>query len=219
MDIKISASILSADLLHLEDEVRRVAASGADMLHYDVMDSVFVPNISFGLPVLKAVSAVTDLFMDVHLMMRDPHRYIREFAKAGADMITFHLESASDPFQTIEAIHDCGLKAGIALKPATPARAVLPFLDEVENILVMTVEPGFGGQSYLHEMDPKIARIRSLLEGRRVHLQVDGGINGETTAEAVRAGADLLVAGSYLFGMDEMTDGVEEMRRAAGRTS
>ncbi len=219
MDIKISASILSADLLHLEDEVRRVEAAGTDMLHYDVMDSVFVPNISFGLPVLQAVSGATDLFLDVHLMMRDPLRYIQDFAKAGADMITFHLESASDPFQTIAAIHDCGLKAGIALKPATPARAVLPFLDDVENILVMTVEPGFGGQRYLHEMDQKIARIRSLLEGRRVYLQVDGGINGETTAEAVRAGADLLVAGSYLFGMDDMGKGIAEMRAAAGRTS
>jgi len=135
------------------------------------------------------------------------------FVEAGADMITFHLESKSDPFRTIEAIHEKGIKAGIAIKPKTPAKAILPFLDEVENILVMTVEPGFGGQGYIHEMTPKIQEVRQMIGNRKIYLQVDGGINDETAQIAQNAGANLLVAGSYLFSAPDMLNAVEGLRK------
>lgn len=214
MERKISASILNADLLHLEESIRRAEQAGVDMLHFDVMDGVFVPNISFGMPLLQAASDLSDLFMDVHLMITDPIRYIEDFAKAGADMITFHLESVSDPFQTIRLIHDHGCTAGISIKPNTPARAVLPFLEEVENILVMTVEPGFGGQSYMHHTNDKIAQIRYWLDKskHKTYLEVDGGINAQTILEADAAGADLYVAGSYLFRSEDMYAAVQSLR-------
>ena len=204
MERKISASILNADLMQLGEEITRVERAGVEMLHYDVMDGWFVPNISFGMPVLQAADKQSELFMDVHLMINNPCMYVRNFAESGADMITFHLESLSDPFDTIQSIHSYGIKAGIALKPHTPARAVLPFLDEVENILVMTVEPGFGGQSYMHDMNEKIAEIRQMLGDRKCYLQVDGGINAETVLEAEKAGADLFVVGSYLLRTDDI---------------
>ena len=213
MDTIISASFLSADMMHLADELTRAKKSGVDMVHYDVMDGIFVPNISFGIPVLKAISKETDLFIDVHLMIENPQVYVTNFAGAGADMITFHLESRSDPFQTIHAIHDKGIKAGIAIKPQTPAKAILPFLDEVENILVMTVEPGFGGQGYIHKMTAKIQEVRQLIGERQIYLQVDGGINAETAEIAQNAGANLLVAGSYLFSAPDMGEAVEGMRQ------
>ena len=218
MDTIISASFLSADMLHLADELKRAKKSGVDMVHYDVMDGIFVPNISFGIPVLKAISKETDLFIDVHLMIENPLLYIMDFAGAGADMITFHLESRSDPFRTIEAIHEKGIKAGIAIKPQTPARAILPFLDEVENILVMTVEPGFGGQGYIHEMTAKIEEVRQLIGERQIYLQVDGGINAETAEIAKNAGANLLVAGSYLFSAPDMGEAVERIREKGAKT-
>ncbi|MEE5993218.1 MAG: ribulose-phosphate 3-epimerase [Oscillospiraceae bacterium] len=213
METIISASFLSADMLHLADELRRAKESNVDMVHYDVMDGVFVPNISFGIPVLKAISKDTDLFIDVHLMIENPQLYVMNFVEAGADMITFHLESKSDPFRTIEAIHEKGIKAGIAIKPKTPAKAILPFLDEVENILVMTVEPGFGGQGYIHEMTPKIQEVRQMIGNRKIYLQVDGGINDETAQIAQNAGANLLVAGSYLFSAPDMLNAVEGLRK------
>ncbi len=216
MTRKISASILNADLLHLAEEVSRVRDAGADMLHFDVMDGLFVPNISFGLPVLQAVGKDTDLFLDVHLMIDDPLRYVREFADAGADMITFHLESRSDPMQTIQAIHDLGCKAGISIKPGTPVDALKPFVDHVENLLVMTVEPGFGGQSYIHEMNDKIRTLRHWIGGREIYLQVDGGVNADTIGEAAGAGADLIVAGSYLFRAPDMAAAVRALRDAEG---
>lgn len=212
MDRQISVSILSADLLHLEDEVRRLEQAGADMLHFDVMDGLFVPNISFGLPVLEAISGATSLYMDVHLMINDPLRYIRNFAKSGAQLITFHVESASDPFQTIEEIHAHGCKAGLSLKPGTPARAILPFLEEIDLVLVMTVEPGFGGQSYLHDMTAKIAEIKEMIGERSIRLEVDGGINAETAPLAAGAGADVLVTGSYLFRQKDMGAAVRQLR-------
>ena len=199
LERKISASILNADLLRLGEEISRVEQAGVEMLHFDVMDGWFVPNISFGMPVLQAADKQSELFMDVHLMINNPLLYVKDFADAGADMITFHLESLSDPFDTIKTIHSYGIKAGISLKPRTPARAVLPFLDEVENILVMTVEPGFGGQTYMHDMNDKIREIRQMLGTRDCYLQVDGGINAETILEAEAAGADLFVVGSYLL--------------------
>lgn len=208
----ISASILNANMLHLEEEVRRLEENGADMLHFDVMDGVFVPNISFGLPVLHAISGVSSLYKDVHLMIENPILYITEFAKAGADLITFHLESNSDPFRTIDLIHETGCKVGVSLKPGTPARALLPFLDEIDMILVMTVEPGFGGQSYMHDMTAKIMQVRDMIAGRSIRLEVDGGINPETADEAAGAGAEVLVAGSYLFRHENMHKAILSLR-------
>lgn len=213
MNTKISASILNADLMHLKDEVRRLEVAGADMLHFDVMDGVFVPNISFGLPVLQAISEETALFMDVHLMIQNPLSYIQEFAKAGAELITFHLESASDPFQTIAKIHAYDCHAGLSIKPGTPAKALLPFLDELDYVLVMTVEPGFGGQSYMHDMTAKIAEVREMIGDRLIRIEVDGGINDETAPLALQAGAQVLVAGSYLFdAQSDMRSAVDSLR-------
>ena len=212
MKRQVSASILNSDLLHLADEIARLEMAGVDMLHFDVMDGLFVPNISFGIPVLQAVAKKSQLFMDVHLMISRPHLYIADFARSGADMITFHLESESDPAETIRLIHEAGCKAGISVKPGTPGEALLPYLDSVENVLVMTVEPGFGGQSFIWEMTDKIRLLRQAIGSREIHLQVDGGINAETVHAAVEAGADLLVAGSYLLGHPDMPAAVQTLR-------
>ncbi|MDE5563777.1 MAG: ribulose-phosphate 3-epimerase [Oscillospiraceae bacterium] len=212
METQVSASILNADLLHLEEEVRRLENAGADMLHYDVMDGIFVPNISFGLPVMRAISDITELFMDVHLMIQRPHVYIQDFVQAGADMITFHLESESDPMETIHAIHDAGCKAGVSVKPSTPGAAVKPYLDELDNILVMTVEPGFGGQGFMHDMLDKIREIREMIVDKPITLQVDGGINAQTALLVSEAGAGLLVAGSYLFRHADLCEAVQTLR-------
>ncbi len=216
MDKQISVSILSADLLHLEDEVHKIEQSGADMLHFDVMDGMFVPNISFGFPVLKAISGMTDLYMDVHLMIQNPTLYIRDFVKSGADMITFHIESGMSPFDTINTIHHYGCKAGLSIKPRTPAKAILPFLDEIDCILVMSVEPGFGGQSYLPEATEKIKEVRSLIGERNILIEVDGGINAGTAPLAAGAGADILVAGSYLFSQPDMGTAIAGLKQVTG---
>ncbi|MDE6729263.1 MAG: ribulose-phosphate 3-epimerase [Oscillospiraceae bacterium] len=213
---EISVSILSADLLHLQDELEKLKQADADQLHFDVMDGQFVPNISFGLPVLQAVSKQTDLFLDVHLMIRNPLQYIENFASAGADLITFHLESADDPFQVIAEIRKQHCKVGISVKPGTPAKALLPFLDLVDVILIMTVEPGFGGQSYLHDMTEKIRAIKNMLQERdlrNVRIEVDGGIDAGTAPEALQAGADILVSGSYLFRQDDMKSAIMQLKR------
>lgn len=210
----ISASILNADLLHLEDVVRKLEAAKADMLHFDVMDGVFVNNISFGIPILTALSEATAMYKDVHLMITNPLRYVDAFAKAGADMITFHLESESDPTETINAIHAAGCKAGISIKPATPASAVLPYLSQVEMVLVMTVEPGFGGQGFIHDTTDKITEIRREAEKRGLSLmiEVDGGINHETAPIVWNAGADVFVVGSYLFRHESLVEAISGLR-------
>ncbi|MBD5143485.1 MAG: ribulose-phosphate 3-epimerase [Ruminococcus sp.] len=212
MNTQIAVSMLSADMLHLHDELEKLKQAGADILHFDVMDGMFVPNISFGLPVLQAVSKQTDLFIDVHLMIQNPVDYIQDFAKAGADLITFHLESSSNPFEVIKLIKNTGCQVGISVKPATPAKALLPFLDDIDVILVMTVEPGFGGQSYLHEMTAKIAEIKSMMQDRNIKIEVDGGIDATTASEALQAGATILVSGSYLFNQREMRKAIEQLR-------
>lgn len=214
MKNKISASILNADLLHLEDVVRKLEAAKTDMLHFDVMDGVFVNNISFGIPILTALSEATSMYKDVHLMITDPIRYVDAFASAGADMITFHLESESDPTETIRAIHAAGCKAGISIKPATPAETVFPYLDQVEMVLVMTVEPGFGGQGFIHEMTDKISEIRRQANdsGLSLMIEVDGGINNDTAPIVWDAGADVFVVGSYLFRHENLVDAVNGLR-------
>lgn len=202
----VSASVLSADLLNIESEIRRLERNGIDMLHFDVMDGIFVNNITYGLPMLEAVRKATDMTIDVHLMIQDPIRYTERFAKCGADIISFHLESDSDASKTIQSIKNNGAKASIALKPGTSAEKVYDYLPELDMVLVMTVEPGFGGQSFISGTVEKIRDIRRRIDelGLDTDVQVDGGINAETSGIVKKAGANVLVSGSYLFRADDM---------------
>lgn len=198
----ISPSILSADFNILGQQIREVEESGATYLHIDVMDGMFVPSISFGMPVIASIRKNSKLVFDVHLMIEEPLRYIEEFAKCGADIITFHLEAAKERTEeTIEKIHALGCKAGLSIKPGTPVAKIEPYLERVEMILIMTVEPGFGGQKYIPASTEKIRETRALAEkhGLDMDIQVDGGINEETARIVKAAGANVLVAGSSVF--------------------
>nr|MBN1229782.1 ribulose-phosphate 3-epimerase [Anaerolineae bacterium] len=199
--VKIAPSILSADFSHLAYDIAQVEAAGADQIHIDVMDGHFVPNISMGPIVVTAVRKSTRLPLDVHLMISDPLRYIEAFAKAGADALTIHLEADSPVSQTIQAIHSYGLKAGIAINPATPAKALQAILPEVDIILIMTVNPGFGGQVFIDGSVSKISTIYEMVveANLTVDIAVDGGINNQTTLAAVAAGANVVVAGNAIF--------------------
>ena len=199
----VAPSLLSADFAHLARDCRSCLDAGAEFLHFDVMDGHFVPNISFGAPVLSSIAKAVPAFYDVHLMLTDPLDYLPMFLKAGASMITFHLEANSPVEETIDAIHAGGAKAGIVLKPATPAEAAFPWLDKVEMVLVMSVEPGFGGQKFQSGALDKLAAIRqqAVKTGRSELLpEVDGGIDRNTAPLCVKAGASVLVAGSAVFG-------------------
>lgn len=206
--IRISPSLLAADFSRLDRELDRV--SDADALHLDVMDGIFVPNISFGPPILQSIRPKTSLFFDVHLMITHPLDYIETFVKCGADCITFHLESDSDPLKTIEKIHSFGKQAGISIKPATAPKAVLPFLPKLDMVLVMSVEPGFGGQKFMDSALEKIRFLRSAAPD--ITLNVDGGINADTGRRCVEAGANMLVAGSYVFGAQDPSAAIASLR-------
>ncbi len=211
MNNLVSVSILSSDFMNLLEDIKTIEKSGADMLHFDVMDGIFVNNISFGFPILKTVNKNTDMHLDVHLMITDPLRYIEECHIGGADTITFHIESESDPDKTIEAIKKTGAKIGLSVKPNTPFERIKPYMDKIDMLLVMTVEPGFGGQSFMEEMLEKISIARKHIteNNLNVDIQVDGGINEHTAKLAAKAGANIMVAGSYLFKAENMGDAVK----------
>lgn len=195
MEMKISPSMLASDYANLEAELKK--CESAELIHLDVMDGHFVPNISIGAPVIKAMKRVCSVPFDVHLMISDPLKYIKDFADAGADIITFHTECESNINETINKILECGCKAALAVKPATPVEAVYPYIDKLSMVLVMTVEPGFGGQSFMENMMPKIERLRA--DFPDIDIQVDGGVNAETIKTCARAGANVFVAGSAVF--------------------
>lgn len=204
MDMKkriVSPSMLSADFGHLERDTKMIDRSAAEWVHIDVMDGVFVPNISFGFPVLKAITDATEKFMDVHLMIVEPEKYVERFAKAGADLVTFHLEATDNVARCIELIRQSGAKVGISIKPATPVEALDEWLPLVDLVLVMSVEPGFGGQSFIEGSTEKVASLRQRIDerGLDVIIEIDGGVSRKNAGELYAAGCDALVAGSAVF--------------------
>lgn len=204
----LSPSMLSADFKELSKEIQKIEENGAKYLHFDVMDGIFVPNISFGMPVLKSIRSATNLVCDVHLMITEPIRYVEEFAKAGADIITVHLEACKDVDATIAKIKECGCKVGVSIKPKTPVSALEPYFEKIDMILIMSVEPGFGGQKFIPAALNKLAETKAMLDakGLQVDLQVDGGITVQNIEEVIKAGANIIVAGSSVFKGDIETN-------------
>ncbi len=210
----IAPSFLSCDFSRLGEELVRMDKAKADLIHLDVMDGHFVPNITFGAPVIKWARPYTKLPFDVHLMISEPHRYIKDFADAGADIITFHVECDSDIGETLDLIESYNIKPGLVIKPNTPASAVFPYIDRLYMVLVMTVEPGFGGQSFMADMLPKVAEIKEYAKsiGKEILVEADGGINGDTIGVCAEAGIDICVSGTGVFKAEDAAKAIEELK-------
>ncbi len=214
---KIAPSILSADLANLASEVQEVAEAGADWIHVDVMDGHFVPNITVGIPVVKSLRDVTSLPLDVHLMIENPEAYVSDFARAGADLLTVHVEACPHLHRVVSQIKELGVRAGVALNPATPLSSLEEIVEEVDIVLVMSVNPGFGGQEFIPQSLDKIRRLKRWLGQRgleRIEIEVDGGIKVDNAAQVARAGADILVSGSGIFGLKDRKEALRLMREA-----
>lgn len=214
--IKISPSVLSANLADLAAECSSIERDGADLIHLDVMDGSFVPNITFGAPVIKWARPAAKIPFDVHLMIDEPIRYIEDFAKAGSDIITVHIEACSDINATLDKIHSYGIKTGVSVKPNTPVEVLYPLLDKIDMVLIMTVEPGFGGQGLIEETLPKIRTLKDELTRRGLNtpIEVDGGIKADNIARVASYGADIFVAGSSVFGKEDRAAAMDELRAA-----
>ena len=218
----LAPSILSADFKILGEQIRETEEAGAEYIHFDVMDGIFVPSISFGMPVLSSIKGVTSQTMDVHLMVTEPVRYVKDFAADGADIITVHLEACEDVQGTLDAIHACGVKAGLSIKPKTPVETLAPYLDQADMFLIMSVEPGFGGQSFIPESLERIRALRGMLEekGLQTDIEVDGGIYHRNVAEVLAAGANVIVSGSGVYKGDirkNTAEFMEILRRSGAR--
>jgi ribulose-phosphate 3-epimerase len=214
MMIKIAPSILSADFAKLGDEIKEVEAGGADYIHVDVMDGHFVPNITIGPLIVQAIRPITSLPLDVHLMIDKPDNYIPQFVQAGADIISVHAEACPHLHRTIHMIKDSGVKAGVVLNPATPVSLIEGMLADLDLVLLMTVNPGFGGQSFIHSVLPKIKQVRQWVDdsGQSTEIEVDGGVNEKTASLCIEAGANVLVAGSAVYGQSNRKEAIERMR-------
>ncbi|GAE24203.1 ribulose-phosphate 3-epimerase [Halalkalibacter wakoensis JCM 9140] len=212
--IKVAPSILSANFAHLADDIKDVENGGADYIHVDVMDGHFVPNITIGPLVVEAIRPITKLPLDVHLMIENPDRYVTQFAQAGADIITVHVEACTHLHRTIHLIKEQGVKAGVVVNPATPVEWIEPVLEDIDLVLLMTVNPGFGGQSFIESVLPKIERVAHLVKtkGLQVEIEVDGGVNEKTAKKCVEAGANVLVAGSAIYNRKDRAQAIKEIR-------